>query len=119
MVSSKNPRTCRFDPAVLLCKGAESNSCLTIHQLTALKAIYAGLTSSKGQPMFPGLSPGGEAEDGGWASWVTGDAPEKSSMFAYGTQFFSNMVYNNPDWSFRSFDPIAMFRPPTSAWRAI
>ena len=101
----ENPLACRFDPSVLQCKGEESNSCLTVHQLTALKAIYGGLTSNKGKPIFPGLSPGGEAEEGGWANWITGDAPEKSSMFSYGTQFFMNMVYSNPDWQYRAFDP--------------
>jgi hypothetical protein len=52
-----------------------------VHQFTALKAIYSGLTNSKGQTIFPGLSPGGEAEQGGWANWITGDAPEKGAMF--------------------------------------
>jgi hypothetical protein len=101
----ENPLACRFDPDVLLCKAEESNSCLTVQQLAALKKIYGGLTNKKGQPIFPGLSPGGEAERGGWADWITGEAPEKSAMFAYGTQFFKNMVFSNPDWQFRSFDP--------------
>jgi feruloyl esterase len=26
-------------------------------------------------------------------------------MFAFGTQFFMNMVFNNPEWQFRTFDP--------------
>jgi len=100
-----NPPSCRFDPAVLLCKAEETNACLTAPQLTALKVIYGGLKNGKGKPIFPGLSPGGEAEPGGWAGWITGDAPQKSSMYNYGTQFFINMVYGNPDWQFRSFDP--------------
>jgi feruloyl esterase len=101
----ENPLTCTFDTSVLLCKGDESDSCLTAAQLTALNKVYGGLKDSKGRQLFPGLSPGGEAEPGGWASWITGDAPQKSSMFNYGTQFFSNMLYSNPDWQFRSFDP--------------
>ena len=101
----ENPLACRFDPAALLCKGEESDSCLTVHQLSALKTIYRGLTSKKGEPIFPGLSPGGEAERGGWADWITGEAPEKSLMYTFGTQFFKNMVFSNPDWLFRSFDP--------------
>jgi hypothetical protein len=100
-----NPLACRFDPSVLLCKGEESDSCLTRRQLTTLEAIYSGLTSARGRQLFPGLSPGGEAEPGGWAAWITGDAPQKSAMYAFGTQFFINMVYSNPDWQFRTFDP--------------
>ena len=101
----ENPAACHFDPAVLACKGEESDACLTAPQVAALQAIYGGLKDRDGRQIFPGLSPGGEAEQGGWANWVTGDAPRKSAMYAYGTQFFINMVYNNPDWQFRTFDP--------------
>ena len=100
----ENPLTCRFDATVLQCKGDESDSCLTVAQLAALKAIYGGLRTNGGRPIFPGLSPGGEAEQGGWAPWITGDAPQKSLMYAFSTQFFTNMVYSKPDWQFRTFD---------------
>jgi len=101
----ENPLTCHFDPSVLQCKDAETDSCLTVPQLSALKAIYGGLKTNDGRQIFPGLSPGGEAEQGGWAPWITGDAPQKSLMYAFSTQFFTNMVYSNPDWQFRTFDP--------------
>ncbi len=100
----ENPQTCRFDPSVLLCRAAESDSCLTVHQLAALKTIYGGLVNEKGARIFPGLSPGGEADPNGWETWVTGPGPEKGSMFAYGTQFFKNMVYSDPAWQFQKFD---------------
>ncbi|MES1261831.1 MAG: tannase/feruloyl esterase family alpha/beta hydrolase [Acidobacteriota bacterium] len=101
----ENPLACHFDPAVLQCRGTEeSDACLTAHQIATLKTVYGGLKNSKGDLLMPGLSPGGEAEPGGWGSWVTGPAPEKAQMFAYGTQFFKNMVYNNPDWDFKTFD---------------
>jgi feruloyl esterase len=101
----ENPLTCQFNPSVLLCTGEPSDACLTAPQLAALKTIYSGLKNSKGRQIFPGLSPGGEAETGGWANWITGNAPQKSSMYNFGTQFFINMVYSNPDWDFRSFNP--------------
>jgi Tannase and feruloyl esterase len=101
-----NPPACRFDPAVLLCKSAESDSCLTRPQMTALQALYDGLKDANGMTLFPGYSPGGEAEPGGWAPWITGNAPEHSLMFAFGTQFFKNMVFENPEWDFRSFDAV-------------
>src|SRR5437762_10973068 len=37
-----DPAKCSFDPSVLLCKGAESDACLTEKQVTALKRIYSG-----------------------------------------------------------------------------
>jgi hypothetical protein len=100
----ENPLTCRFDPSVLKCNGEASDSCLTVGQIAALKSIYGGLVDNKGRQIFPGPSPGGEAEGGGWAGWITGDAPEKSAMYAFGTQFFKNMVYNDPKWEVRTFD---------------
>jgi hypothetical protein len=102
----ENPLTCRFDPAVLLCKSAASDSCVTQVQLAALQALYGGLKGADGKTAFPGYSPGGEAEPGGWAPWITGNAPEKSLMFAFGTQFFKNMVFEDADWPFRSFDAV-------------
>jgi feruloyl esterase len=100
----EDPARCQFDPATLLCRGPESDSCLTALQVAALKKIYSGPRNSKGERVFPGYSPGGEAENGGWAPWITGTEPEKSLMFAFGTQFFRNMVYANPAWDFRTFD---------------
>jgi hypothetical protein len=102
----ENPLTCRFDPAVLLCKSAASDSCLTQAQLDALQSLYGGLKGADGKTAFPGYSPGGEAEPGGWAPWITGNAPEKSLMFSFGTQFFKNMVFEDADWQFRSFDAV-------------
>jgi len=100
----ENPLACHFDPAVLQCHGPETNACLTVHQVATLKTVYDGLKNSKGETLMPGLSPGGEAEQGGWGSWVTGPEPTKSQMYAYGTQFFKNIVYNDPAWAFKNFD---------------
>lgn len=100
----EDPPRCHFDPAVLECKGAESDACLTTPQIETLKKLYSGGKTSGGKSVFPGYSPGGEAEPGGWALWITGSEPEKSLMFAFGTQFFKNMVFDNSSWDFRTFD---------------
>jgi len=99
----EDPSRCHFDPSVLLCKAAESDSCLTAPQLTALKKMYAGGSNSHGR-IFPGYAPGGEAEPGGWAVWITGPAPERSLMYAFSTQFFKNMVFDNAAWDYRTFN---------------
>src|SRR5713101_8848946 len=99
-----NPQECRFDPAAMLCKEADSNSCLTTAQVAALKKLYAGPTNSKGEKIFPGRVPGGEEGTGGWALWVTGAAPGKSLMFQFTTNFFPNMVFDDPAWDFKSFN---------------
>jgi hypothetical protein len=98
----EDPSRCHFDPAVLLCKAAESDSCLTAPQVAALQKIYAGGRTSHGR-LFPGYAPGGEAEPGGWAVWITGPSPDHSLMYAFGTQFFKNMVFDDAGWDYHSF----------------
>lgn len=99
-----NPAQCHFDPSKLLCTGAESNSCLTAPQVAALKKIYEGPHTSKGEQLFPGYSVGGETGPGGWPLWITGASPSSHSLqYAFGTQFFSNMVFDNAQWDFHSF----------------
>ena len=94
----EDPSHCHFDPSVLQCREAETDRCLTAPQLSALKILYAG--SAK----FPGYAPGGEAEPGGWAAWITGAAPEQSLMYAFGTQFFKNMVFDNAAWDYHTYN---------------
>jgi Tannase and feruloyl esterase len=98
----ENPMQCHFDPSVLLCKGPDSDSCLTAPQVTALKKIYAGTIDSRGKLLMPGFSPGGEAEPGGWGAWITGAAFEASLEHAYGTNFFRFMVFEDPNWDYKT-----------------
>ncbi|MGA2134386.1 MAG: tannase/feruloyl esterase family alpha/beta hydrolase [Bryobacteraceae bacterium] len=99
----ENPARCHFDPSVLLCHGDETDSCLTAPQVAALKKLYAGGHNAHGS-IFPGYSPGGEAEFGGWAVWITGGAPEKSLMYVFGTQYYKNMIFDNANWDYHTFD---------------
>ncbi|MCG3160983.1 MAG: Mono(2-hydroxyethyl) terephthalate hydrolase [Acidobacteria bacterium] len=99
-----DPTKCGFDPAVLLCKGEESDECLTEKQVAALKKIYAGPRDAKGQLIVPGFTPGGETGPGGWTAWITGATPASALQFFFSTQAFKNMVYNDPNWDFKSFD---------------
>lgn len=100
-----NPQACKFNPQTMLCKGAETSSCLTQPEITALKQVYAGAVSSTGALVFPGLTPGGEAGGGsqGWAGWVTGPAPAQSGMANYVETYYANMVYQDAGWNYQSF----------------
>jgi hypothetical protein len=98
----ENPAQCHFDPGILLCKGPETDACLTAPQIAALRKIYAGAKTSKGEPVLPGFSPGGEAEPGGWEQWITGAGGNPSLQDAFGTNFFKYMVYDNAAWDFKT-----------------
>jgi len=99
-----DPRQCHFDPAPLLCKGAETDKCLTSAQVTALKELYAGAHDATGKQIFPGYVPGAENGPGGWAPWITGLAPRMSLMFAFGNGYFSDIVYAKHDWDYKTFN---------------
>src|SRR5256885_13194597 len=66
-----NPRACKFDPAVLLCKGGDGPSCLTQPQLDAVKRAYATTKTKSGDTVFPGKEPGSET---GWMAFLGGPA---------------------------------------------
>lgn len=99
-----DPTQCRFDPSMLLCKGPESDDCLTEKQVAALKKIYSGPRNGKGKLIVPGFVPGSETGPGGWGSWITGQAPERSTQFFFSTQAFRNMVYNDRNWDYKTFN---------------
>ena len=96
-----DPRQCHFEPASLLCKSGDSDSCLTQPQVTALEKLYRGAHDSKGHEIFPGFLPGAEEGAGGWPAWITGEGPGKSLLFAFGNGYFSNMVYSKADWNYK------------------
>jgi len=93
------PSKCKFDPAQLLCKSADSDSCLTAPQVAALQKLYSAKQG------FPGKVPGGETGPNAWTDWITGSAPGRSLMFAFSTGFFGNFVYNETAWDFHTFQP--------------
>ena len=97
-----DPPACHFNPEVLLCKGVETDSCMTAPQVSSLKAIYAGVKDASGKLIFPGIPPGAEDGRGGWATWIFGKEEGKSAAAFYVTGYFSNMVYSSKDWNFRT-----------------
>jgi feruloyl esterase len=99
-----DPRSCHFKPATLLCKGPETDVCLTSKQAHTLEVLYAGSHDSKGKPIFPGYLPGSELGQNGWGPWVTGPAPGQSIISVYTVAYFANMVYEKPDWEYKKAD---------------
>jgi len=94
-----DPRRCHFNPETLLCKSGDAPTCLTAAQVEAVKKIYRG----PGEQIYPGLLPGGESGPGGWAQWITGPRPQLGGHAMLGLPFFKYIVFEDPDWDFRSF----------------
>ena len=99
-----DPSKCHFDPAVLACKGAPSDSCLTEPQIGALRKVYEGARNSKGELIHPGYVPGGESGFGGWGLWITGLQQGKSLQHAFGQGFFADMMFQDPAWDYKKFN---------------
>jgi feruloyl esterase len=57
-----DPHKCHFDPASLLCKGADSDACLTAPQVETVKIVYADVKTKKGEIIWTGYEPGGELQ---------------------------------------------------------
>jgi Tannase and feruloyl esterase len=47
-----NVKACEFDPAVLKCKGAKTDSCLTAQQIGALQKAFSGPKDSHGNEVY-------------------------------------------------------------------
>ncbi|HKV05311.1 MAG TPA: tannase/feruloyl esterase family alpha/beta hydrolase [Candidatus Acidoferrales bacterium] len=47
-----NPEACHFDPAVLTCKGAKADTCLTSQQVGALEKAFSGPKDSLGNQVY-------------------------------------------------------------------
>ena len=97
-----DPAKCNFDPAILLCRGADTDNCLTAAQIDAVKKIYAGPRNPRtGKQIIPGYEPGSEDPgdpDGGWKAYITGlSEPKRLDFWRY-------WVFNDPNWNWRTFD---------------
>jgi len=84
-----DPRSCQFDPQLLMCSGDDTPQCLTRAQVEAARRMYAGPTNPRtGEVIYPGLERGSER-------WWPG--PNWQVYFQY-------LVHKDPDWTFQRFD---------------
>ncbi|HLH08159.1 MAG TPA: tannase/feruloyl esterase family alpha/beta hydrolase [Terriglobales bacterium] len=99
-----DPRQCHFDPSGIACKtGENADRCLTEKQIATLRTIYRGIVDAKGRQLFPGYLPGAEEGPGGWGIWITGPSPQKALIAFFAKGYFSDMVFDKPDWDVKTF----------------
>jgi hypothetical protein len=93
-----DPPSCKFDPAELTCKGAESDSCLTAAEVQTAKDFYSGPLNRAGRPTYYGWEVGSEAPGrSGWGFAQAGsnNEPAFDGLFKW--------VFG-PEWDWRKFD---------------
>ncbi len=90
-----DPRSCKFDPSELMCKGSETASCLTAAQLESVQAMYAPAKSKEGALIYPGMPFGGEH------LWTRMFDPNPLGI---GFSTFRYAVHQSAAWDWHSFD---------------
>jgi feruloyl esterase len=91
-----DPRSCRFDPATIACKGEDGDACLTGAQVSAVQKIYDGPRNPRtGESIFPGWARGSEQ---GWGTYIVN--PKEPMRIA----FLRDLTFADPAWDPRSFD---------------
>jgi feruloyl esterase len=106
-----DPRDCNFKLSDLnpCPDGQPGDDCFTKDQLEAIKTIYDGVVID-GKEVYPGFPFGGENEDDGWISWIVGPMASLKPLnfptlhYAFGTEMFKYLVYNDPNWDYSKYD---------------
>lgn len=92
----QDPTRCKFDPAVLECKGSEGPDCLTPAQVEGARKMYSGAINPRtGQQIYPGLLPGSEL---GW------DPVKGMQSFPIAENYFQYLVFKDPHWDYRTMN---------------
>jgi feruloyl esterase len=92
-----DPEKCHFDPAVLECKAANQENCLTPAQVQTASQLYAGPVNPRtGQSLYPGLPRGSEFA---WDGLDHAPGPNAIAPFAPIFQWVFGLT-----WDWRQFD---------------
>ncbi len=67
-----NPEKCKYDPAALLCKGADGPTCLTPGELKTVQIVFGDVKTKKGEVIWTGYPAGTELQVGSLKSVPTG-----------------------------------------------
>ena len=109
-----DPRACDFKLGMIpSCPSDQAgDTCLTKAQRAAVEMIYRPVTGKDGL-IYPGQPYGGEGEAGGWPAWISGlgnlfpasgSAKAPSAQWAFGTEMFKYLVFNDSTWDYAKYD---------------
>ena len=92
----EDPRSCKFDPAAILCKGADGPDCLTASQVETARKIYSpAINPRTKERIFPGFEPGSEK---GWGFAASAQPPQLTLTG------LKNRVFKDPNWDYKTFN---------------
>lgn len=106
-----DPRACSFDFSHLpKCPGdVAGKDCFTSAQVEAIKSVYQGVANQH-EAIYPGFPFGCENDPAGWLPWIVGPNPSTMALnfpslqFAFGTEIFKHLIFQDPDWDYTTYD---------------
>jgi len=91
-----DPQGCSFDSGIVQCKEEGTGNCLTALQVAALRDIYNGAKNPRtGELIFAGFPPGSEQQ---FMALIGGEP------FPVATSYFRDIVFEDSEWDFKSYD---------------
>jgi hypothetical protein len=97
----EDPRRCSVPRSAVVCRGPETDRCLTQPQFDTFKRLHDGPVLASGQRLFRGFALG---SDGAWDGMHFTSGDEKSGSFRFANGFFRDFVFEDPKWDFHTFD---------------
>ena len=88
-----DPRRCAFNPDALVCKGTETQACLTVAQVDTVKTFLSSMTNPRTDTtIYPPLEPGSELD---WPRVAPADRePPASAVDAFRYVFLKDASWN-------------------------
>ncbi|MBV9223655.1 MAG: tannase/feruloyl esterase family alpha/beta hydrolase [Acidobacteriaceae bacterium] len=96
---------CHFNPAVLTCRGAKADTCLSREQVSALQKSFAGPTDSSGKALYSDWRYDSGIADPGWRMWKLGTSQTAKPNAANATLGFDSMSRYFMSPPERNYDP--------------
>jgi len=92
----EDPTACHFDPKTLLCKGEDSDQCLTAAQVEFVEMLYAGpINPRTKQRQFAAPVPGIEGNFGNYSA---------NNAMGVAVALFKYMIFQDPSWDWKTLD---------------
>jgi len=99
----EDPRLVKIGPEALICKGGQTDNCLSAAQAAAARKVYEGPRDSRGRSLYPGggFMPGSEPN---WTSFVA-PAGGRARAWRSGTDTTRYIMSDwGPSWDYADFD---------------
>ncbi len=98
-----DPASCHFDPKTLLCKGADSDNCLTAAQVDMIEKVHNGLINPRtGEHItLPEIGWGAGA---GFSSIRVGVSQGQENPMQVAVGLYKYLVFQDPNWDWTTLD---------------